>query len=90
MCQLQWEPEQGCDTVAPGGAPHVDEVSLVQQVTGRANSVFFLWLLLCQCQNSRAASAITCMGPAREVFHCFLVGNSLFFLECENLLTSIN
>lgn len=50
MCQLQWEPEQGCDTVAPGGAPHVDEVSLVQQVTGRANSGFFCG---CCCVSAR-------------------------------------
>lgn len=85
VCQLQ-----GCDTVALGGAPHMAAVSLVQQVTGRANSGGFLWLLLCQRPNSRAASGITCVVPTRRVFHCFLVGKSLFFLECENLLTSIN
>lgn len=78
MYQLQWEPEQGCDTVALGGALHVAAVAQVQQVTGRVNFWIFLWLFLCQCLNSRTASAITCMEPVREVFYCFLVGKSLF------------
>lgn len=37
----QWEPEQGCDTVALGGALHMAAVAQVQQVTGRVNFGFF-------------------------------------------------